>query len=153
MAAMAFLSFPLLAWRQRDITIDLFDFLAGSPALRSSRWRWPVPSAPSSSRCCRDRWSIFAQRAAASGESTAQLQIPLTYAWWAMCALAAVAALASLVVAIAVFTRHPVKPESTREDRLMTAALIGFALSFVLLFLRVPSPPGSRWWASAASSS
>lgn len=112
MAAMAFLSFPLLAWRQRDITIDLFDFLAGSPALRKLQVALAGVVGAIVFALLARQLVVFAQRAAESGESTAQLHIPLAYAWSVMCVLAAVTALASLVVAIAVFTRHPIPAEA-----------------------------------------
>lgn len=111
MAAMVFLSFPLLAWRQRDITVDLFDFLAGSPALRKFQVALAGLVGAIVFALLARQLVVFAQRAAASGESTAQLQIPLAYVWWVMCALSAVTALASLIVAIAVFTRQPIPPE------------------------------------------
>jgi len=110
MAAMAFLALPLLAWRQRDITVDLFDFLSGTNTLQKVQVALAgIVGAIVYALLSWQMW-VFAQRAMTNGEATAQLQFPLTYAWRAMSMLAAVAALASVIVAIAVFTRRPVRP-------------------------------------------
>lgn len=115
MATMVFLSFPLLAFRQRDITVDLFDFLVGGVTLRKLQVVLAGIVGATVYGLLSRQMVIFAQRAALSGESTPQMGFPLTYAWWAMCVLAALAAVASLVVALAAFTRHPVAPGAHSE--------------------------------------
>ncbi|MBT2301907.1 TRAP transporter small permease [Variovorax paradoxus] len=115
MASMVFLAFPLLAFRQRDITVDLFDFLVGGETLRKLQVVLAGLVGTAVYGLLSRQMIIFAQRAALSGEATSQLGFPLTYAWWAMCALSALAALASLVVALAAFTRRPIEPGAPSE--------------------------------------
>jgi len=98
LAAMSFLAFPLLAWRRRDITVDLFDFLAGA-TLRRLQWVLSGGVGALVYALLARQALVFAGRAAGSGEATAQLQFPLAWAWWGMAALAAVASLACLGVA------------------------------------------------------
>lgn len=107
MVAVAFLSFPLLAWRQRDITVDLVDMLGGTGLHKYQVALAGAIGFVVFSLTARQLVE-FAHRATSSGETTAQLKIPLFYAWWAMSGLAAVTAVAALVVAVAAFTRHPV---------------------------------------------
>ncbi len=115
MAAMSFLAFPLLAWRQKDITVDLFDFLAG-PSLRRVQWALAgLVGTIVYALLARQCW-IFAGRAAASGESTAQLQFPLSAAWWCMGALAVVAALASAGVLLSAFMKKPLAPLADQPE-------------------------------------
>ncbi len=99
LAAMSFLAFPLLAWRRRDITVDLFDFLAGA-TLRRLQWVLSGAVGAMVYGLLARQALVFAGRAAASGEATAQLQFPLAWAWWTMAGLAAVAALACLGIAV-----------------------------------------------------
>jgi len=115
MAAMAFLSFPLLAWRQRDITVDLFDVLS-SKTLRKVQVALAGVVGALVFALLSWQMAKVAQRALLSGESTAQLQIPLYMVWWAMCALSALAALAGAVVAWSAFTQNPVPPHQTSES-------------------------------------
>jgi len=109
LASLAFLSFPLLAYRQRDITVDLLDLMAGE---RLRRYQVALAGLVGATVFGLLAWQlvVFARRAARSGEATAQLKVPLQYAWWSMSVLAAVTSLAALVVAVSAFTRHPVTP-------------------------------------------
>lgn len=110
MAAMSFLAFPLLALRQRDITIDLFDFLAGSPLLNKLQTALAgVVGTLVYALLCYEA-KVFAVRAGASGNVTAALQFPMSAAWWTIMVLAGLAALASLLVALFAFARHPIRP-------------------------------------------
>ena len=108
MAVLAFLSFPLLAYRQRDITVDLVDMLAGD---RLKKLQIALAGTVGAIVFGLLSWQlvVFAGRAAQSGEATPQLHVPLAYAWWFMSVMSAVTALAALVVAVFVFTRHPVE--------------------------------------------
>ena len=114
MGALAFLSFPLLTYRQRDITVDLFDMLAGR---RLNKLQVAVSGIVAATVFGLLAWQAAVQglRAAANGESTPQLHVSLAYIWWGMGALSVVTALSALVVAIAVFTRHPVLPVPLSE--------------------------------------
>lgn len=109
LGALAFLSFPLLAYRQRDITVDLVEMLAGK--------RWERIQVALSGGVGAVVFGLLAfqlvtsaRQAAASGEATARLHIPMSWAWWFVCAMSAVTALAALVVAVSVFTAHPIEP-------------------------------------------
>lgn len=115
MALMAFLAFPLLAWRQRDITVDLFDFLAGSAALARCQTALAgvVGAAVYGLLACEA--TVFARRAMTNGDVTPQMQFPLSAAWWVIMVLAGAAALASLVVALCAFGRHAIKPGGPAE--------------------------------------
>lgn len=99
LAAMSFTAFPLLAWQGRDITVDLFDFLAGS-SLRRVQWLLSGAVGAVVYALLARQASVFAGRAAGSGEATPELQFPLVWAWGAMSALAIVAALACLAVVV-----------------------------------------------------
>jgi TRAP-type transport system small permease protein len=114
MGTLAFLSFPLLAYRQRDITVDLVDMLAGD---RLRRLQVALAGSIGAALFALLSWQavVFAGRAAQSGEATPQLHVPLAYTWWCICVLAGITALAALVVAISVFTRHPVLPVRPSE--------------------------------------
>lgn len=108
MGTMAFLSFPLLTYRQRDITVDLVDMLAGA--------RWEKAQVALAGTVGAIVFGLLAfqlvtsaNRAATSGEATDQLHVALSWAWWFMCVMAAATAMAGLTVAISVFTRHPVE--------------------------------------------
>lgn len=109
LAAMSFLAFPLLAWRQRDITVDLFDFLAGQ-SLRRMQWALSGLVGAVVYGLLGRQALVFAGRAAGSGEATAQLQFPLAWAWWGMAGLAAVASLACLGIAASAFMSRPLAP-------------------------------------------
>lgn len=109
LAAMSFMAFPLLAWRQRDITVDLFDFLAGQ-SLRRMQWALSGVVGAIVYGLLARQATVFAGRAAGSGEATAQLQFPLAWAWWGMAGLAAVASLACLGIAASAFMRKPLAP-------------------------------------------
>jgi len=106
LAAMSFLAFPLLAWRQRDITVDLFDFLAGE-RLRRLQWMLAGLVGAAVYGLLGRQALVFAGRAAGSGESTAQLHFPLAWAWWGMAGLSALAALACLGIALSAFGSGP----------------------------------------------
>jgi TRAP-type C4-dicarboxylate transport system permease small subunit len=108
MAVLAFLSFPLLAYRQRDITVDLVDMLAGD---RLKKLQVALAGSVGAGVFGLLSWQLvtFARRSMLSGEATPQLHVPLAWAWWFMSAMAAFTALAALVVAVSVFTRHPVE--------------------------------------------
>jgi TRAP-type C4-dicarboxylate transport system permease small subunit len=114
MAVLAFLSFPLLAWRQRDITVDLVDLLAGKRLRKLQVALAGLCGAVVFGLLAR-QFVVFAQRAASGGDATPQLHIPMAWAWWFMAAMSALTALAAAVVAIAVFTRHPVAPNKPSE--------------------------------------
>lgn len=114
MGALAFLAFPLLAWRQRDITVDLFDALAGETMRKVQIALAGAVGAVVFALLSR-QLAVFAMRAAASGEATQQLKLPMQWALWFACGLSALTAVAALVVAVAVFTRHPVAPQKPSE--------------------------------------
>jgi len=107
MGVLAFLSFPLLAYRQRDITVDLVDMLAGD---RLHKVQVALAGSVGAVLFGLLSWQsvTMAVRAAQSGEATPQLHVPLSYTWWCISFLSGVTALAALVVAVAIFTRHPV---------------------------------------------
>lgn len=107
MGVLAFLSFPLLAYRQRDITVDLVDMLAGD---RLQKLQVFLAGCVGAALFAVLSWqaTVLAGRAALSGEATPQLHMPLSYIWWSISVLAGVTALAALVVAVSVFTLHPV---------------------------------------------
>jgi len=115
MALMVFLAFPLLAWRQRDITVDLFDFLAGSAALARVQTALAGVVGAVVYGLLSYEATVFARRAMTNGDVTPQLQFPLSAAWWTIMVLAGVAALASLVVAACAFGRHPIRPGGSAE--------------------------------------
>lgn len=106
MALMAFLSFPLLAYRQRDITVDLLDTVTGHTTKKIQAALSGVFGALVFGLLA---WqlAVFAHRAMSNGETTAELQFPLSYLWWLMSALAVVTAVAALVVVFKAFAGHP----------------------------------------------
>jgi len=114
MAVMAFLAFPLLAYRQRDITVDLLDKLGGKK-LRKYRLALAGLVGGTLFGLTAFQLTVFARRAAINGEISSQLQIPLGYLWWFMSAMAALTALAWLVVAVRAFGASPIRPASTQE--------------------------------------
>jgi TRAP-type C4-dicarboxylate transport system permease small subunit len=111
MAFLAFVAFPLLALRQRDITVDLYDFIGGGGG-GSKRYQVVLAGLVGTAVYGLLAWQMitFARRAAASGEATAQMGLPLGWVWWAMCILGALAAAASLAVTVAACTSHPIAP-------------------------------------------
>ena len=111
MALMAFLAFPLLALRQRDITVDLYDFIGGGGG-GTKKFQVVLAGLVGAVVHALLAWQMvtFARRALQSGEATAQMGLPLSWVWWAMCGLAVMAAFATLAVAVAIFTRHPIEP-------------------------------------------
>jgi TRAP-type C4-dicarboxylate transport system permease small subunit len=115
MAFMAFVAFPLLALRQRDITVDLFDFVGGGGGTK--RFQVVLAGLVGTAVYALVAWQMttFARRATVSGEATSQMGLPLAWVWWFMCALAVLAATASLAVAVAACTRHPIKPAEQSE--------------------------------------
>lgn len=115
MAVLAFVAFPLLALRQRDITVDLFDFIGGGAGAK--RFQVVLAGTVGCTVYALLAWQMttFAHRAAASGEATSQLNLPLSWVWWFMCLLAVLAAAASLAVAVAACTRHPIRPAEPSE--------------------------------------
>jgi TRAP-type C4-dicarboxylate transport system permease small subunit len=114
MAVMAFLAFPLLAYRQRDITVDLLDKLGGKE-LRKYRLALAGLVGGTLFGLTAFQLSVFARRAAINGEISSQLQIPLGYLWWFMSAMAALTAIAWLVVAVRAFGASPIRPANTQE--------------------------------------
>lgn len=98
MAGMAFFAFPLLALRQREITVDLFDAATG-PSARRMQSAVAGLAAATVFGLLSGQLGVFAQRAMQNGETTAELQLPMTYVWWFMCAMSVTTALAALVVA------------------------------------------------------
>jgi TRAP-type transport system small permease protein len=98
MAAMAFLAFPLLALRQKEITVDLIDAATG-PLVRRVQAAAAGLAAAGVFGLLSFQLGVFAQRALDNGETTAELQIPLTYLWWFMCAMAAATCAGALFVA------------------------------------------------------
>jgi TRAP-type transport system small permease protein len=114
MVLMTFTAFPVLAYRQRDITVDLLDLLQ-SPALRKVQLVLAGLAGTAVFGLTARQLAVFAQRAAGNGETTAELQFPLTYLWWFMSALAAMTALAALVVAVRALMGRPVRADATPE--------------------------------------
>ena len=114
MALMAFLSFPLLAYRQRDITVDLLDMVTGKTMKKMQVALAGVCGAVVFGLLAR-QLAVFAERAMTNGETTAELQFPLSYLWWFMSVFAAVTAMAALIVAIAAFTSWPVQAAQVSE--------------------------------------
>lgn len=114
MALMAFLSFPLLAYRQRDITVDLLDMVTGKTMKKMQVALAGVCGAVVFGLLAR-QLAVFAERAMTNGETTAELQFPLSYLWWFMSVFAAVTALAALIVALAAFTSRPVQAALVSE--------------------------------------
>lgn len=115
MALLSFVAFPLLALRQRDITVDLFDFIGGGSGTK--KFQVALAGFVGAVVYALLSWQMmnFAHRATVSGEATSQIGLPLTYVWWLMCILAAMAAVASLAVALAAFTRNPIRPAQQNE--------------------------------------
>jgi len=111
MALLAFVAFPLLALRQRDITVDLYDFIGGGNG-GTKKFQVVLAGLVGAIVYALLAWQMvtFARRAVQSGEATSQMGLPLAWVWWAMCVLAVMAAAASLAVAVAIFTRHPIEP-------------------------------------------
>lgn len=108
MAVMAFLSFPLLAYRQRDITVDLFDTVTGITMKKLQAALAGVCGAMVFGLLSR-QLAVFAERAMSNGETTAELHFPLSYLWWFMSFFAAVSAVAALLVGLSALTRRPFK--------------------------------------------
>jgi TRAP-type C4-dicarboxylate transport system permease small subunit len=114
MMVLVFLSFPLLTYRQRDITVDLFEVvhnphfkklqialagLCGALVFGLASWQF----------------FIFGERAARSGEMMAEIKLPLSYVWYFMGAFGWITTLAALLVTLSAFTSHPVEPEIISE--------------------------------------
>ena len=113
MAVMAFVAFPLLAYRQRDITVDLLDMFAGKDFKKYQIGLAGVIGAALFSLTA-FQLTVFARRAATNGEISSELHLPLGYLWWFMSAMAALTALASLVVAVRAFSANPVPAAETQ---------------------------------------
>ena len=113
MAVMAFLAFPLLAYRRRDITVDLLDMLGGKGLKKLQVGLAGLCGAVVFGLTA---WqlTVFAKRALTNGEISAELHFPLTYLWWFMSAMAALTALAALVVAVRAFSENPVRATVTQ---------------------------------------
>jgi TRAP-type C4-dicarboxylate transport system permease small subunit len=107
MAVMAFVAFPLLAYRQRDITVDLFDSLGGE-GLRKYQVGLAGLCGAVVFALTASQLAVFAKRALTNGEISSELHFPLTYLWWFMSFMAALTALAALAVAIRAFSANPV---------------------------------------------
>lgn len=114
MVIMTFTAFPVLAYRQRNIIVDLLDLLQ-SPALRKVQLVLAGLAGAAVFGLTARQLALFAQRAVGNGETTAELQFPLTYVWWFMSVLAAVTALASLVVMAQALLGRPVSADATLE--------------------------------------
>lgn len=114
MMVMTFLAFPLLTYRQRDITVDLLQVvrnpqfkklqvalagLCGTLVFGLTSWQF----------------LIFGERAARSGEMLSELKLPLSYAWYFMGLFGCITAVAALIVTVSVFTKHPVMPAAVSE--------------------------------------
>lgn len=108
MAVMAFLAFPLLAYRQRDITVDLLDTFGGKMLKKLQVGLAGVCGAVVFGLTA-SQLTVFAKRAITNGEISSELHFPLTYLWWFMSVMAALTALAALVVAIRAFSANPVR--------------------------------------------
>ena len=115
MAFMAFVAFPLLAYRQRDITVDLFDFFTSGPFIKKVQVVLAGLVGSAVYALVAYQMVTFASRAAQSGQATPQMGIPLAVIWWFMCVLSAMAAVASLIVALAGLTDKPIKPSTQSE--------------------------------------
>jgi TRAP-type C4-dicarboxylate transport system permease small subunit len=107
MAVMAFLAFPLLAFRQRDITVDLLDVLEGKTLKQFQVFLASVCGAIVFGLTA-FQLAVFAKRSLTNGEISPELHFPMTYLWWFMSVMAALTAIAALVVAIRAFTANPV---------------------------------------------
>ncbi len=99
MAALAFLVFPLLALREKEITVDLIDAATG-PGVRRLQSAVAGLAACAVFGLMAFQLGVFAQRAQQYGETTAELQLPMAWVWWFMCAMAVVTSLCALAVAI-----------------------------------------------------
>lgn len=114
MMAMVFVVLPLLAYRQRDITVDIVNIdsmpwvrtlqialsgLCGTLVFVATVWQFV----------------LFGRRAMESGEILAELQLPLGYVWYFMAAMGSVTALAFFAVLVAVLVGRPVRAGKTEE--------------------------------------
>lgn len=99
MVILAFTALPLLTFRQRDITVDLLDLLQ-SPTLRRIQTALAGICGFAVFGLTARQLAVFAQRAISNGETTAELQFPMSYLWWFMSLMATLTALAALVVAM-----------------------------------------------------
>lgn len=99
MVILAFMALPVLTLRQRDITVDLLDLLQ-SRTLRKIQLALAGICGLAVFGLTARQLAVFALRAISNGETTAELQFPLTYLWWFMSLMAALTALAALVVAV-----------------------------------------------------
>lgn len=115
MAFMAFVAFPLLAFRQRDITVDLFETIGSGAVIRKLQILLAGLIGCLVYGLVSVQMVTFAKRASVSGEATPQMGLPLAAIWWFMCVLAALASIASLVVALAALTKHPIDPAKHDE--------------------------------------
>jgi TRAP-type C4-dicarboxylate transport system permease small subunit len=113
MAVMAFLAFPLLAYRQRDITVDLLDMLGGT-AFKKYQIGLASLCGAVVFGLTASQLAVFAKRAISNGEISSELHFPLTYLWWFMSVMAALTAIAALVVAIRAFGTNPVPAAETQ---------------------------------------
>ena len=115
MVILAFTAFPVLTLRQRDITVDLLDLLK-SPILRKFQIILTGICGIAVFGLTARQLAVFAQRSISNGETTAELQFPLTYVWWFMGLMAALTALAALVVVFRSFDRS-IDKALAKEDK------------------------------------
>lgn len=107
MMGMVFMVLPLLAYRQRDITVDILS-MAPRP------WMQKVQVALSG--LCGAlvfaftvwQFKVFGDRALESGEVLAELKISLAFVWYFMAVMGSVTGLAFLAVMVAVLVGRPI---------------------------------------------
>ncbi len=112
MMGMIFMVLPLLAFRQRDITVDILSMtprpwmrklqvalsgLCGTLVFAFTVWQF----------------KIFGDRAVESGEVLAELKFSLGYVWYFMAAMGTVTGLAFLAVMVAVLIGRPIAAGKT----------------------------------------
>lgn len=106
MVVMALTALPLLAFHQRNITVDLLDAL-NNKVLRKAQLLLAGISGCAVFGLTAWQLAVFAQRAVSNGETTAELQFPLSYLWWFMSFMAALTALAALCAAVRAMVVRP----------------------------------------------
>lgn len=99
MGAMAFAAFPLLAWRMRHITVELFPVRPGSVPERLIAFVVALATAAVFAAMAW-QFEVFARRAGRSGEMLAQLGLRWNWVWWAVFGFAVLTAALSVLVAL-----------------------------------------------------
>ncbi|MCW5653892.1 TRAP transporter small permease [Hydrogenophaga sp.] len=113
MMAMVFMVLPLLAYRQRDITVDIVNVVS-RPWLRKLQVLLSGLCGALVFAATVWQFKIFGDRARESGEVLAQMGLPLAYVWYFMAVMGVVTALAFLAIVVALLIGRPIasgKPE------------------------------------------